>query len=65
MRSSKEEQTCTEVQEASPVGLVDKAMDLAIDNQQAGLFLAWASGIAIVISTIADSAAKLIRAVRE
>lgn len=65
--NSKENQkqlTCTEIQEPSPLCLVDKAIDLAIENKEAGLIVAGAIGTSIVIYTIAHSAAKLIRAVR-
>lgn len=65
--STQENQTfpsCIETQEVTPINLMYKVVDLAIENSDAGLILAGALGSSIVIWAIAHSATKLIRALR-
>jgi len=56
--------TYTEIHETKPINLIDKIIDLAIENQEVALIIGSAIGTSIVIGTIAHSAAKLIRAIR-
>ncbi|NET26132.1 hypothetical protein [Okeania sp. SIO1I7] len=65
--STQENQTfpsCIETQEVTPINLMYKIADLAIENSDAGLILAGALGSSIIICAIAHSATKLIRALR-
>ncbi|NES74640.1 MULTISPECIES: hypothetical protein [Okeania] len=48
----------------TPINLIYKVADLAIENSDAGLIPAGALGSSIVICAIAHSAIKLIRALR-
>ena len=57
--------TCVELQEPTPIILMDKFADAIAENKDAGLIVAGAIGTSIIIYAIAHSAAKLIRAVRE
>jgi len=56
--------TYTEIQETRPINLIDKIIDLAIENQEVALIIGSAIGTSIIICAIAHSAAKLIRAAR-
>lgn len=56
--------TCIETQEVTPMNLIYKFTEMAIENRDAALIIAGAMGTSIIILAIGQSAKKLIRAVR-